>query len=133
MRAGILPQKDGVMVINHIGAMGKKVASTSFLRILHTDSGHYLLPIDDPAANTGEEAELLKRAVKGYVEFIMDTGSPSKPNARTALLATPTELPSDLSKQSDGNVGSCEISTQTRSEVRVLNSSTSESRMRLKE
>ncbi|CAK0870317.1 unnamed protein product, partial [Prorocentrum cordatum] len=85
MCANILPEKDGVLVINHLGAMGKKVAPTTSLRILCADSGRYLLPIDDPSANAGEEAAALRQAVKDYMEFIFDTQTSSRTNVNAAL------------------------------------------------
>ncbi|CAK0840390.1 unnamed protein product, partial [Prorocentrum cordatum] len=73
---GILPNRDGVLIINTLDGLGNKVRPTCYMRALYTDSGHYLFPIDDPQAGTGRERDRLKQAVKAYMAKVLDEDTP---------------------------------------------------------
>eukprot|EP00959_Pyramimonas_sp_CCMP1952_P326787 6840452-Pyramimonas_sp.AAC.2 len=73
---GILPNRDGVLIIDTLDGLGNKARPTTFMRALCTDSGHYLFPIDDPDAGAGSERVRLRQAVKAYFDKVFDEDIP---------------------------------------------------------
>ena len=82
--SGVLPDKDGVLMMRPMDDVGNIKNDFELYRILLTDSGHYLLPTDNFKDEVNAEKSYLKRAVQKYLNStLFSATSGGKDNSST--------------------------------------------------
>ena len=71
MFSGVFSNLDGVLGVRPVGAQGEHDRPT-YLRLLHTDVGHYLIPIDNRDDPQETDQRCLHQAVMKHLQVYLD-------------------------------------------------------------
>ena len=72
MFAGVFPNLDGVLGVRPVDHSTGELGKVVYLRLLHTDSGHYLIPIDNRDDPGETDQRFLRQAVMKHLAVYLD-------------------------------------------------------------